>query len=262
MSSLLADLTEKYAAARVKNRQLCNSVRELNESIYPLQDQIRQLSQELEALVKSREEALSEQEKLAASIAEMKTCIEALLPPPPPPAPSGQVWRVSDNHSHCSTGAWALEATESGHYSVCVTPTKKAKTDKAIMEVTLLDGSTATVSKRRLKDTEGIKIGDTLYMGDAKRQKVYKGKVTGQSVKGLFRAADPSFNSMRRRVGEREAQMRKTSTAFYPLDTEIEVMWEVSWEEQGPLNEDWKNYLQFSLIKTVVPLPPHLLPPA
>jgi hypothetical protein len=169
----------------------------------------------------------------------------------PPSAP--RVWHVSDCHSHCSTGAWALEATESGSYGVCVSP---AEADKDNISVPLVTGGSAPVSKKRYSPKKGvtvtdISVGDILFMGDKKRNMVFKGTVKSQAVKGFFRSADPSVNSFRRRVGEREA---RGNSSFRSLADEVEMMWEVEWTPVAALTEEWKKYIRFSDRPTFLPL--------
>lgn len=207
------------------------------------------LAQELAAL---RDRLALDQSALKEAEACVESCRQSLAAPASAEAPteaaakasSGKVWGVSDCHSYFRhSGAWAQEATESGSYGICITPTKGSR---ATLPVRLYDGREAQVSSGRYEVAKTISVGDTLYMGDKKRQTVFKGIVTGQSVQGLFRSADPSINSFRRRVGERCVAMGKLSSNVNPLEDEVEIMWEVRWETVGPLTEEWKEYICFS----------------
>lgn len=166
-------------------------------------------------------------------------------------ASTARIWSVSDCHSHCSSGAWALEATESGSYGVCVS---SSSTERANVSVKLLSGQSAAISKRRYDAAKDIRVGDTLYMGDKKRHAVFKGTVTGQTVKGLFASTDSSVNSFRRRVGVRTDALEWGWTDFRPLSDEVEMMWEVRWERVGDLTEKAKKALLYSQQRTVRPL--------
>jgi hypothetical protein len=210
--------------------QVLQRARETAEALAAELAEKRKIIQETEAALSAAAEAEAEAQK---------------------PAP--RVWRVSDCHSHCSTGAWALEATQSGSYGVCVSAAEDAKNNTSVRLVT---GGTAQISKKRLSPKKGvavtdIAVGDTLFMGDKKRNLVFKGTVKSQSVKGFFRSADLSVNSFRRRVGEREARGNNT---FRPLEEEVEMMWEVDWKPVGALTEEWKEYIRFSDRPTFLPL--------
>ena len=170
------------------------------------------------------------------------------------PATSGRIWSVSDCHSHFGKGVWAREATESSSYGVCVTP---SDTEDANVSITLFNGESALVSKKRLQAMKDIRVGDTLYMGDKSRSAVFKGTVTGQSVKGLFRSADSSVDSFRRRVGERAAAVKSSTQDVSPLSSEVEMMWDVKWECVGGLTDSAKTALRFSERRTVRPLSAH-----
>lgn len=253
--ALLAQLTEQLSGAESKNDALCRERHYNNMELRSLEEQIATMNKNLQELLQKKERIDTEQKATLASIKEMRVCIAALAT-----KPLGRVWRVSDCHAHCTTGAWALEATESGTYGICVPPCEK--NDGANQVATLINGERAKISKRRYANAAGISVGDTLYMGDLKRAKVFKGIITGQSVKGLFRSSDPSVNSFRRRVKEREDKMGKSSATFRPLEEEIEMMWEVKWEPVGHLNHEWKLFLNFSQRTTVVPISPETVRPA
>lgn len=167
------------------------------------------------------------------------------------PKKEARVWRVSDCHSHRPSGAWPLEATESGTYGIGVHPSENPSCN---MPITLRNGKQALVSKKRYNEAKEISVGDTLYMGDKKRGIVFKGLVTGQSVKGLFLASDPSVNSFRRRVAERVKAAGLSASTEQPAESDVEIMWEVDWTPVGALTPEWKKYLHFSERRTVVPL--------
>lgn len=192
--------------------------------------------------------ARAERNRAAVEVAQVMERITGLRAQlePVTTAPA-RIWSVSDCHCHCPSGAWALEATESGSYGVCVS---SSFTEAANVPALLVGGQRVPVSKRRLDAAKDIRVGDTLYMGDKKRGKVFKGTVVGQTVKGLFAPADLSINSFRRRVGERETGKND----FRPLTDEVEMMWDVKWEHVATLTGEWKVYLKFSHRSSVRPL--------
>lgn len=169
--------------------------------------------------------------------------------------PKVNYWGVSDNHSQFSCGSWALEATDTSTYSVCVTPSKDVAAN-AVKSTKLHNGEDVLVSKQRLQGVENIKVGDILYMGDKKRKALFKGVVVGQQVKGLFKSNDPSLDSLRRRVEERCNKMNKTiASSITPLDGEIEILWNVKWECVSKLNKEIKEKIHFSdRSRTIRPL--------
>jgi hypothetical protein len=235
MSSLSAQLsaTEQYAASVLQP-----AVAEADASVAALEAQLS-AARALQAQRASDLAKVTEQIRvLRARVAELS----------PPPSGEGRIWSVSDCHSHCSSGAWALEATESGSYGVCVS---SSFTEGANVSLKLVNGQSVPVSKRRYDAAKDIRVGDTLYMGDKKRAAVFKGIVTGQTVTGLFNPADPSVNSFRRRVGDHAL------TDSRPLTYEVEMMWEVKWERVGDLTEAAKKALLYSQRRTVRPLSAH-----
>lgn len=166
------------------------------------------------------------------------------------PAAPARIWSVSDCHSHSHSGSWGLEATESSTYGVCVDP---SDSEGANMSIPLINGVVVEVSKRRYNAAKDIRVGDTLYMGDEKREAVFKGVVTGHSIPGLFKSDDLSINSFRRRVGQRVEAVGKVDD-FRPLSEQLELMWEVQWERIATLTPEWKTYLKFSQRSSVRPL--------
>jgi hypothetical protein len=158
--------------------------------------------------------------------------------------PRGRSWGVSDCHSHFPHGDWAREATETGSYAVCVTPTAESETANFTLE--LVTGVDAVVSRGRYRSAKKICIGDTLFMGDNRRGQVFKGVVKGQEIKGFFSAADASFNSFRRRVEERTTRRGHRMVNCSPLSAEIEMSWQVEWKVHDTLTDAWKKHLNFS----------------
>jgi len=156
------------------------------------------------------------------------------------PAPKSNSWGVSDNHSHWTSGDYAMEATESGSYAVAIT----ANRPSGRKSLRLSSGATAEVSARRYEGAQAISVGDTLYMGDKKRSILFRGEVT--SFKGIFRSTDPSGNCFIRRAHERAAANGKSPYKVSALEDEVEMLWEVRWTPVGPLTEAWKSYISFS----------------
>jgi hypothetical protein len=237
MSSLSAQLsaTEQYAASVLQP-----AVAEADASVAALEAQ-------LSAARALQAQRASDLAKVTEQISVLRARVAELSPPP---SGEGRIWSVSDCHCHCSSGAWALEATDSGTYGVCVSSSDK---EGANVPAKLLNGQSAAISKRRYDAAKDIRVGDTLYMGDKKRAAVFKGIVTGQTVTGLFRSEDSRVNSFRRRVGERETGKND----FRPLTYEVEMMWEVKWERVGDLTEAAKKALLYSQRRTVRPLSAH-----
>lgn len=166
------------------------------------------------------------------------------------PAKEGRTWRVSDCHSYCPSGSWALEATESGTYGVGVQP---SPSDSHNLYLPLSSGGGVRVSKARYLGAKDIAVGDTLFMGDKKRGVVFKGVVTWQYVKGVFRSAEIPTVSFRRRVGDRDRAAGKASDLGFQHE-EAEMVWAVTWTPVAALTPEWKKYLSFSEYRTVVPL--------
>ncbi len=249
--SLFAEISQKLAAAEQARQELCRARHEANVRISTAAAEVSALVEEIAALRKKKEETDAEREELMASIQQMKICLAALAPKPAPVSVPPRVWRVSDCHSHYPCGSWAAEATESGTYGVAVSPSFNAGYNTMI---SLFNGERSSVSKKRYTDMKDIRVGDTLYMGDKKRNLVFKGVVKSQCLDGLFRSADSSVASLRRRVAERAAAAGKKAYDVRPLEDEVEANWEVEWAPIGPLTEEWKKYLSFSKRCTVLPL--------
>jgi hypothetical protein len=243
--ALLAQLTDKLLAAEAANKELCLARRNTNVQLLDVEGEMAALKLRLDELSRIKAQQEAEQKELLQSIQEMRICVDALKP-----KPTGRVWRVSDCHSHIPSGDWAVEATESGTYGICVSSSKEERNN---ITVPLFNGVKASVSKRRYNGAKSIAVGDTLYMGDGKRGLVFKGLVTAQKTKGLFRSADLSVPSFRRALGERVLASGKKAD-LRPLDDEVEMMWDVDWSPVGPLTQKWKDYLSFSQRCTVIPL--------
>jgi hypothetical protein len=235
MASLSAQLsaTEQYAASVLQP-----AAAEADASVAALEAQ-------LSAARALQAQRASDLAKVAEQISVLRARVAELSPPP---SGEGRIWSVSDCHSKCSSGAWGLEATESGSYGVCVSSSEK---ERANVSVKLVSGQSVSISKKRYDAAKDICVGDTLYMGDKKRAAVFKGIVTGQAVKGLFASADPSVNSFRRRVGNGALPDSR------PLADEVEMMWEVTWERVGELTEEAKTALLYRQRRTVRPLAAH-----
>ncbi len=209
----------------------------LLSQIQSAEDKITSLKAQLLAAEKEKEVLNTNLAQAAASVTSIRKTIDAVS------KKDVNIWGVSDNHSYCSSGYWALEATETSTYAIGVT---KSSSDAANMETTLYNGETVTVSKKRFQGCENIKVGDILYMGDKKRKTLFKGVVTGYPVKGLFRSTDPAINSFRRRVDHRYQSMNKKLPDFSPIEEEIEILWEVQWECVGKLTKEIKEKIYFS----------------
>jgi hypothetical protein len=240
--ALLAQLTDKLLTAEAANKELCMARDSTNAQLRSVEDEMAALKLRLEELSRIKTQQDAEQKELLQSIQEMRICVDALKP-----KLTGRMWRVSDCHSHFPDGEWALEATETNTYGVAVSTSFNEAYN---ISVPLSTGGAIRVSKIRYNKAKNIAVGDTLYMGDEARSKVFKGVVKGQRIQGVSRPSDLTINSFRRRVGNRARRLVEVR----PLEQEAEMQWDVDWSPVGPLTQKWKDYLSFSQRCTVIPL--------
>lgn len=239
MSSTLSPLSTQLAAAE----QYSSSV--LQPALTEVDVKVAALEALLLTARTERDRVALEVTQITERITDLRTKIKELTP-----VPSGRIWRVSDNHSYCPHGDWALEATESSSYGVCVSSSYSEGSNTTFT----IGGTPVEVSTKRYNAAKDIHVGDTLFMGDGKRNAVFKGTVTGQSVKGIFKSNDPSINSFRRRMQERASAAKHSLNGVRDISDEVEMMWEVKWERVGTLTKAWKEYLHYSQRITVRPL--------
>ena len=156
---------------------------------------------------------------------EVPVAVEAALPLP-------KTWSVHDCHTYHKKGEWVATAIADGQYGIGVAPTfgSKDSSNEKIMGPL----GEVIVSKLRWKHAKDISVGDTLFMGATHAKKVYKGLVTAQPVAGPFCPLSSSDNSFRIKFGAGPSGC---------YDNEVELTFNVSWEEVGPLTDEWKNYL-------------------
>lgn len=224
------NLRTQLASALTHELALLNQIQPAEDKVNLLKAQLAEAEKEAEAVKNNHAQASAAVDSLRKAIeAESKKDIK--------------IWGVSDNHSCFSSGYWALEATETSTYAIGVIG---SASETANVESALYNGEKVSVSKKRLQGCENMKVGDILYMGDKKRKALFKGIITGQSVKGLFRASDPSVNSFRRRVQERYRKANRTIPDCLPLEDEIDIMWDVQWECVGKLTKEIKEKIYFS----------------
>jgi hypothetical protein len=152
-------------------------------------------------------------------------------------------WSVHDCHTYHKKGEWVATAIADGQYGIGVAPTFGSK-DSSNEKVMGPLGE-VTVSKLRWKHAKDISVGDTLFMGDTHGKKVYKGLVTGQPVAGPFCPLSSSDNSFRLKFGAGPSGC---------YDNEVELTFNVSWEQVGSLTDEWKDYLGTKRRLTVSPL--------
>ena len=175
------------------------------------------------------------------SVAEVMPALEAAVA-----AEAAEVapkaWSVHDCHTYHKKGEWVATAIADGQYGIGVAPTVGSK-DSSNEKVMGPLGE-VMVSKRRWAAAKGISVGDTLFMGDTRGKKVFKGLVTGQPVAGPFRPLAAADNSFRMKFAPHRLH----------FEQEVEVCFNVDWTEVGPLTDEWKDYLGTKRIVTVSPL--------
>jgi hypothetical protein len=154
----------------------------------------------------------------------------------------GKTWSVHDCHTYHKKGEWVATAITDGQYGIGIAPTfgSKDSSNEKIMGPL----GEVTVSKRRWAAAKSISVGDTLFMGDTYRKKVYKGLVTAQPVAGPFCPLSSPDNSFRMKF----APLRLS------FEQEVEVSFKVDWTEVSPLTDEWKDYLGTKRLVTVSPL--------
>ena len=176
--------------------------------------------------------------------AEAPQATELLMPPVVAAPTTSKVWSVHDCHTHCTgkdVGLWARSAVTNGSYGICITPSKDSK-DTANMKINGPLGE-VNVSKRRWNNAKDITVGDTLYMGDYRIGKVFKGKVVAQPINGPFSTTNT------------DASFLVSLNLTRVIDpNEVEIVFKVEWNEVASLNDDWKNYLGSRRRITVSPL--------
>ena len=151
-----------------------------------------------------------------------------------------RIWSVSDCRSHCKTGMWALTATEDGCYGIGASPSDDPK---SIIQATLLSGETANVSKVCYTLAMKVKKGDTFFMADKFRGRIFQGRVLEDPI-GPFRTSSVP-NSFKDRVCDRENKIGKPNTPRMTRDQGIQVSFpKVSWKDIGPVTPEWNEYLQ------------------
>lgn len=203
----------------------------------------------VEAAMKIRQkievaEPVAEPVAESESVAEVMPALEAAVAAEAAVAP--KAWSVHDCHTHLKgkdKGIWARVAVANGTYGICVGPSKDSK--ETANEKVIGEHGEVIVSKRRWANAKGISVGDTLFMGDTHIKKVFKGTVAAQPVAGPFcplgHVEDSFIASLGPVTDERLAR-------------EVEFVFKVSWEEVGPLTEEWYSYLGTGRIVTVSPL--------
>lgn len=241
MSSLLSSLsTQLTAAEQYAASVLQPAVTEAKVKVEALEAQLLLARAELDRTVADLAPVTERINDLRARVKEASIA----------PARSTRIWSVSDCHSHCPHGDWALEATESSSYGVCVS----SSSSEGYNTTFTIGGVPVEVSTKRYNSAKDIHVGDILFMGDGKRNAVFKGTVTSQSVKGIFKSTNPSINSFRRRMQERASAAKHALYEVRDISDEVEMMWEVKWERVGNLTKAWKDYIHYSYRSTVRPL--------
>jgi hypothetical protein len=181
---------------------------------------------EQEAAKKEYEILSAELTKAEKSVIDLQVRVWAMTKPSAPCAPAPhKTWHVSDMSDYCVSGAWAQEAVSSGSYAVSF----GFFGWRERLYGRKYHGGPETDASSLFR----MSIGDTVFMADTKRCKLFKGIVKSAVLKGeeglsSIRGDDPL--SFRRRVEMLEATLSEPSP-MRPLDEELEYQLKISWEE-------------------------------
>jgi hypothetical protein len=140
-------------------------------------------------------------------------------------APQHKTWHVSDMSDYCSSGAWALEAVSSGSYAMSFA----AFGWRERLYGRKYHGGPETDASSLIR----MSIGDTVFMADTKRGKVFQGIVKSKALKGeqgLHTIRGDEAISFRRRVDALETALG-ASSPMRPLKGELEYQIQIDWTE-------------------------------
>lgn len=218
-----------------------NEIADKNQELAKLQADINQLESILEA-----------QEALAIAKADILSRYPEPQPEPEVAAPlplarAPKTWSGHDYHSHLSrsnAGAWADAAIKTGMYGVCVGPSRNSK-DTSNMTVRGPHGDVSVSKGRWNQGGINICVGDTIFLGDTYKNKVFKGIVTARPVDGPFCPLESMEESFFVKV-KHERPLTEADLA-----REVELVFKVDWQCVGELTEEWKGYLGTSRRVTV-----------
>jgi hypothetical protein len=224
----------------------------LNQKISGIKDQINRFTAELQALQEEGGKIDEDQNQALSAIEELRLCVEALQKQQAPRPVEGRSWRVSDHHTATPNGEQVDVCLKNSLYTIFVTPSEGTR-DSAKLTLLKADGSSIVVSKGRWEQAQGVKPGDTFFMADTKRERVYKGIVSEQLTSGPTPASEAKIQ-VRKLIDEALLQNGHKNNFKTLPDNEVEMTWRVEWENHAALTDKWVKILEPSKYCTIMPI--------
>ena len=129
----------------------------------------------------------------------------------------------------------------------------KCENDSANIQVELSSGEKVSVSKACYTSSMKLKKGDTLFMADKFRGRIFQGLMLEDAIGPVRTSSYP--NTFKQRVWEREVAAKSRVTPRLAPEEETQVLFpKVQWKDIGPATAEWEKYLKTSVPTTVVAL--------